>query len=312
MKRYLILTLALGFTACMNSQDAAVEPAPSSQDAVAHGQIQLVAMKGLSKVAASQQTSGSSTTYVFDLDTANSSIQQYFLLQNTGDCDVQHVKLVSNNSHFYFSPSEIDLVPPAKSSALLQLVKLSVIHGTKINGVGPDSLLPKGNNVATIQLTGSTTNANHDSINISQDVQLKVYAKVFDVDFFGFDTVPVNMAKNNMNYGGISGLSGDGIRGYYVGIKPYNSSTLKILNSGNASFKVTVFHAVSGVAVASDSMEVAAGATMNVSLVEWPGAPAVEIDAHGVVAKSEKLWLQPSVNASSNGKFLGLFFPSGW
>ena len=303
MKRYLILVLALGFTACMDAKDNA-DPQP--------GQLQLVAMKGLAKVAASQQTSSSSTTYVFDLDTANSSIQQYFLLQNTGDCDVQNVKLISNNSHFYFSPSEIDLVPPAKSSTLLQLVKLSVIHGTKINGVGSDSLLPKGNNVATIQLKGSTTNAHHDVIDISQGIQLKVYAKVFDVDFFGFDTVPVDMSRNNFTFGGYNGLSGDALHGYYVGKKPYDSPTLKIVNSGNASFKVTVFQSINENAVASDSMEVAAGASMDVPFAGLARGPAVEIDAHGVVARSEKLWLQPSANASTNGKFLGLFFPSGW
>ncbi len=310
LKQILILALVLGFTACMNKEDSVTAPISSDSQP---GQIQLVSMKGLAKVTSSLKTVGSSTTYTFDLDTANSSIQQYFLLQNTGDCDVKHVKLTTNNPNFYFSPSEIDILAPAKTSSLLQLVKLCVIHGTQINGVGPASQLPMGANIATASVSGTTSDSHHDSIAISQLAQFKVYAKIFDVEFYSFDSSLVDMSRNNFNFGGYGGITGDAVRGFYTGKKPLSSPTLRIFNSGNTSFKVKAFYNDANyIAVAADSMEVAPRCNMVVSFDGKPGAPLIQIDGHGVVAKSEKLWLQASVNSATNGKFTGIFYPSGW
>jgi hypothetical protein len=96
MKHYLILSLALGFTACiveqsgLTSQSSNLEPQP--------GQLQFAYMHGMQKVSVSGGAVHDSTTYEFNLDTAKSSIQQYFILQNTGDFDVHNIKLTTNNS----------------------------------------------------------------------------------------------------------------------------------------------------------------------------------------------------------------------
>lgn len=269
MKKLLILALALSFTSCMNGGDSAADLTP--------GQLQLVSMKGLAKVATSSPTSGSSS-YEFDLDTANSSLQHYFLLQNTGDCDVKSVKLTTNNPHFTFSPSEIELVPPSSGSELMQLIKLSVVHGVKLNGVGPDSLLPMGNNLATIQLTGNTANAHGDSIRISQSVQFKVFAKVFDLVVLRQDSIPINFSKYGLGYNSaFFGYTHEAIRTYDSGI-----DTLTVVNAGNAPFHILIFNSRY---VPVDSFEVAGGASFKLL------PSTIQVDGHGVVSDPSKQYL---------------------
>ena len=305
MKKYLaLISLVLGFTACMNSENNSVPIDPISADGSQVGQLQLVAMKGLHKVSTSTRTTDTSTSYMFDLDTANSSIEQYFLLQNTGNYDVKHVTLTTNNSHFYFSPSEIDVVSPSKTAPILQLVKLYVIHGIGLNGVGPDSLLPMGSTIATARLSGSTTNFHHDSIGISQEAQVKVYAKVLDVAFVREDLTSLDMSKNSVGMGGLDSLTSDWYREFYAG-----TNVMTVVNTGNASFQVTVFHSnpLPGVynVIPVAFKEIMPGDTADVSLIANGGA-VLQIDGHGVVSNSAKTWLQPA----TNGKVIARFYAS--
>ena len=228
MKPYLALIVALGLAACMKdgatNTDADLQP----------GQIQL---QSLSKVSSSG--TDSSSNYVFNLDTAKSSIEQEFILQNTGDYDVKNVKLTTNNSHFYFTPSEIPILPSSKKSMILQVIKLKVIHGLRLDGVGTDSMLPKGNNIAMAQITANTSNSRHDSVNISQNAQLKVFAKVMDMDIFiGSSTIPLGPPSGQVLSSGGSGP--------YINVA--GATTLRFKNTGNTD--ITLKDAVSGVKLA--------------------------------------------------------------
>ena len=257
MKPYLALIAALGLAACVNeSTDTGSDPQP--------GQIQLV--QGLSK---SSSSSDSSANYVFDLDTIKSSVQDEFILQNTGDFDVKNIKLTTNNPHFYFSPSEISVLHPSKKSLLLQVIKLNVVHGVILDGVGYTDMLSKGLNTATAQITATTTNTKHDSINISQSANLKTFAKVADINLFqGSNLVDLS---NPYGQSTVSAPVNGFVPWYEL------SGTIRVLNTGNTDLKLKNWSKGDSTVLKPDST--------------WSlAAPAVlEINTLGVISNPGKL-----------------------
>ncbi len=92
MKRNLALTiptaLFLGLYGCMSPDAPTPSQTPSTQNSgdPQPGQLELISQgsgSGLAKISA--RASDSSSVYEFDLDTAKSSVQRFFLLENTGD-----------------------------------------------------------------------------------------------------------------------------------------------------------------------------------------------------------------------------------
>jgi hypothetical protein len=231
MKYYLILALALGFTACMNQES----PTSAQTTVPQPGQVQLVAMNGMGNGGLNKISiqPSDSFTYAFNLDTAKSSIQEYFILQNTGDFDIKNVTFTTNNPQFYFSPSTIALLPPSKNSSILQVITLNVVHGTRLSGVGIDSLLPTGINIASAQLTATTTDVHGDSLKISQNATMKVFAELMNFDIY---------ANGSTTPDKTIGLD-DGPNPNFPEIVPdYElSGTVRIANTGNVPINFLVW-----------------------------------------------------------------------
>ena len=282
MKPYLALIAALGLAACVNeSTDTGSDPQP--------GQIQLV--QGLSK---SSSSSDSSTNYVFNLDTIKGSVTDEFILQNTGDFDVKNIKLTTNNPHFYFSPSEISILRSSKKSLLVQVIKLNIVHGFRLDGVGTDSLLPMGNNTVTATLKAVTTNSHSDSISLSQIANLKVFAKVMDINAFS-DSTSIDLSHS----GTVTGTPFPfGVASVYT-----SPGKCKLLNTGNVDITIREWNkgqtAVldSAIIKPGDSFfpTVNIGNTVNIS---------VELDAQGVIANSSKF------RRTTDGKIFFIFYKS--
>ncbi len=279
MKRYLAWVLALGFSAC-NQTDPTASSAPSTSPQP--GQIQLSA-QGLSAASLSARDSSS---YVINLDTIKSSAQDEFILQNTGDFDVKNIRLTTDNPNFYFSPSTIADLPPSKSSPILQVIKLNVIHGSRLDGIGFDSVLAAGANIANAHIAGSTVNFRGDSLPVSQSVQVKVFAQLVNIAVYD-STTPIDLATSL--YGNATTTSDN-----YPDFRTPNG-TLRIVNTGNVPFTVEVFPNTLSPAVFSGVIPCDSGFT-----VHAPGS-FVEIDAGGVT--SNPFILPPS----TNGKFYAVF-----
>ena len=235
MKKYLALASALMFAACTNDGGTAANTDPQP------GQIQLV--QGLSKISSSSVDS--SASYVFNLDTIKSSVQDEFILQNTGDYDVKSIKLTTNNPHFYFSPSEIPVLSCSKKSLILQVIKLNVLHGVILNGVGYTDMLPMGANTATVQITATTTNAHHDSLTISQNATLKTFAKVADMAVYS------GSSQVNLSNPSGSSTTGNVITGF---VPWYATSISSIKNTGNTDLKLKNWTDGDSVVLKSDSI----------------------------------------------------------
>lgn len=277
MKPFLPISIALCLFACNQQENGLTSQTPSTE--LQPGQLQLVRMNGMAKVSATANTSKDSTVYEFDLDTAKSSIQQYFILQNTGDFDCKNVKLTTNNPKFYFTPSSFSVLPPSKGSSLLQVIKLSVIHGVRLDGIGSDSLLPMGNNTATVQLTATSTNSRHDVISLSQSASMNVFAKVMDIYAFS-DSTPIDLFHPN---GTLVGTAFPfGAVDYYT-----TFGICKFVNSGNVNIMVREWN--NGQTIVLDSAVLRPGDSFFPATYKGTGAfGSVELDGNGVISNSRK------------------------
>ena len=292
MKPYLALIAALGLAACMKdgatNTDAELQP----------GQIQLV--QGVSAISGSG-SSDSSSTYVFNLDTAKSSIEQEFILQNSGDYDVKNIKLITNNPHFYFSPSEIPLLPPTKKSLIVQVIKLKVIHGLRLDGIGIDSMLPMGLNSAKATITATTSNSHHDSLALSQSAQLRVFAKVMDVtaSFYTnvggiFDsTTDIDLFHGGSMFG--TAVPNGTVSTYYA------PGGYKIVNTGNVNLMVRNWN--DGQTSVLDSAFLKPGESYEQTVPKGNATHhSLELDAQGVISNSAKF------HRNSDGRIFILFY----
>ncbi len=273
MKRVFVLALALNVTACLFKD----EPAAVAQP----GQIQLVPLKGLEKNATA--ASNASTTYEFNLDTAKSSVADYFIMQNTGGYNITNMTIVTNNSQFYFTPSVIPVIPPSSTSSWIQVLKLSVIHGVELDGVGYANLLPMGENTATAQITATTTNAQGAVITLTQSAIFKVYAKLTNLAIYRPNGAALDLSQHGLVYSVVlASIVTDPVPDY-----PLSDTGLNFANTGNSPFKVRVWHTTP---VAADSFEVQAGGNFHLSM------PAIiEIDREGVTS-------DPKLPVAANGK----------
>jgi hypothetical protein len=118
----------------------------------------------------------------FDLGMLNKSRDYYFLLGNSGGTDITGIAIGSSNNAFVVAPAAIDVLP-ASGMAVTPIVRVSVIHGLNLNGVGFAPLLPKGPNQADIMVAGTTGGQA-----VTLTVHLTVDAKVMDVELLDANT----------------------------------------------------------------------------------------------------------------------------
>jgi hypothetical protein len=155
---------------CMNGNTATDESEGSAP--TRPGQISLVSINGLAKSAV---TATGST--IITLDTARTSFQQYFILQNTGDEPVTDIELTTDNPNFTFSPSRIAVLNPSASASVLQVIKLNIVHGKKLEALGYGGFLTPGTNTVEAVISGVTFD-DGDTVEVEEDVTLSTYAKL--------------------------------------------------------------------------------------------------------------------------------------
>jgi len=228
--KHFVLALTFGLSLILSSCNQSDPTSSNTSTGLQPGSLQLI--QGLS-VASSSVTRDSSYSYVFNLDTAEGSKQVFFILQNNGDYDITNVQLKTNNPQFYFSPSTIPVLHSSKASTVVQVIGLNIIHGTRLDGIGYDSVLSMGNNNVTVQISATTTDIHQDSINISQTAQLKVFAKLFDMNVYLGDSISSLTLANLFSPTQVDCAGFQGMPAFTT-----NTTQIKIVNSGNVAFKV--------------------------------------------------------------------------
>ena len=117
----------------------------------------------------------------FDLGDIKSSQQFNFILTNAGDEKITSINLTSTNPNFKITPSSISRIDPFNEASLLNVIKVSALHGTALNGVGFIDLMPMGINDVEIGVIGVTVK-NGVTENVSLTLNVEVKALVADIE----------------------------------------------------------------------------------------------------------------------------------
>ncbi len=291
MKHYLTLALAFSLIACMGKEDdiTAQNANPSGTGASSNlpGDIilttQSAAKAGLGKVSLDVSDS---SAFDFNLGTARSSVQRFFIIKNVGGHGVQHIRLTTDNPAFYFSPSEISLLPAGNDSSAEQVIVLNVIHGVNLNGVGTAPLLPAGDNTANVSITASTTDSLGDTLSLSKQGQLNVVADVMDIAAFD-DSTPIDLSRPDGNAMG-PGIPVSQFIPYYA----VSSGICRIVNTGNVDIIVRNWSGLLNVAGGTivDSATLAPGDVYSAVVHNATGDyGSLQIDGQGVISDPVKL-----------------------
>lgn len=289
MKHYFAWAFALCFLACNRGE---IITAQGSSAEVQPGHLHLTPLASAKMASAKKATLGisvqdtTSSANEFNLGTAKSSIQRFFMLKNTGDRDVQDIVLATDNPHFYFSPSRIKVLRPSKDVSVIQVITLNVIHGNRLDGLGYDSLLEMGDNFARAVISGSTTDEAGDTLATGEKVDFQVSAKVLDFKIYKPDGTEPDLSKYGLD-SAMRAFTTDPVRNY----RGMQGETVNVVNTGNSPFTVRIWHLdPNDLPVLFETLEVSVGGG-------FPLAPAyIEIDGHGVITNPSKLYLQPASN----------------
>ena len=171
----------------------------------------------------------------FQLGDLKASKEFLFLLSNGGDNPIFDIRLTTNHPQFTIVPETISTLS-GKSSVendnFIPLISLGILHGTQLNGVGYTSLLPMGENSATLTITGKTVE-NGDTIELASEYGFTLNAKLMDISLFS-NGQPIDLQNppstimSGRNFGGLGNL-----RLYNVDL-----STLVIQNIGNVEISM--------------------------------------------------------------------------
>jgi hypothetical protein len=208
----------------------------AESDAARPGQIRLVSMNGLAKAAVS--ASGGLT---FTLDTARTSFQQYFILQNTGDVPVTDIVLTTNNPNFTFSPSRIAVLHPSADAAVIQVIKLNIVHGTLVDAVGQGPYLPMGLLTVNASVSG-VTDSGGSEVTVGETVSLTTFVKLARFEMGSSDSTLQTVDK--LSYGLFMGpVLGYPYNMYRVPVDSTGGNTnpdLILKNTGNVALTIEV------------------------------------------------------------------------
>jgi hypothetical protein len=172
------------------------------------------------------------STSTFDFGDLKASKEFFFLLVNGGDEPIFEIALSTDNSQFNIRPSQVDqlsggtLLDIAENTGLIPILTLGITHGTNLNGVGYDNLLPMGINTSILTISGKTID-NGDTINISNSYDILVNAQMMDVELYEGSS-KINLT-NPDSYGSWEQGGLGWIRIYYVN----DTCTISIKNIGN-------------------------------------------------------------------------------
>lgn len=198
------------------------------------GQIRLVSMNGLAKTA-----TGDSSSTVFTLDTTRTSMQQYFILQNTGDEPITNITIATDNPNFTFSPSRIAVLQPSAGASVLQVIKLNVVHGKLLDQVGQGAYLTPGPLTVHASING-TTDTGAGAIAVAESLSLSTFAKVARIEVGVSDSTMRTL--DGVTYGQVmSPVLGFPFRSYYLQVDSTggnNAPDLMLKNTGNVALTI--------------------------------------------------------------------------
>jgi hypothetical protein len=224
---------ALTLSACMSGNTGTGGETETQTTARKPGQIRLVSMSGLSKGALD------SATTAFTLDTARSSFQQYFILQNTGDEPITNLTFTTDNPNFTFSPSHIAVLPPSAGASVLQVIKLNVVHGKLLDQVGQGTFLSPGAVTVHAAINGST-DTGAGEIAVSENLTLSTFAKLARFEIGIADSALRTLDK--VRYGNfMSPVLGYPFHMYYLQVDSTGgnySPDIVLKNTGNVALTI--------------------------------------------------------------------------
>ena len=125
----------------------------------------------------------------FDLGDLKASRDFYFLLRNVGGRPITGIQLASSNPAFAVTPALMDSLDADPSATIVRLVRLSITHGTALEGVGYSPLLPMGRNTTTLTVSGRTNDGSGAAVSLTTAVGISVTALVMDAELADGDTV---------------------------------------------------------------------------------------------------------------------------
>lgn len=166
----------LCFCACLFQSESVENEISSSQICLIP-----ISAQTLGKIAIASMN-GSSDENRIDLDTIKGSVVRYFMIQNMGSTNVNDVEIVSDNPDFFFSPSKIGLLGPAKDLNVQQIITLTIKNGSKSAGGGYDSVLKAGLNEAGISISGTTIDKANNVLALSDKIMMTVYVKRAEIN----------------------------------------------------------------------------------------------------------------------------------
>jgi hypothetical protein len=160
-------------------------PTPTLQP----GKLSLLPFQGLGRAVAGQPDDKViSGSYIFQLGEIKSSRDFYFLIQNVGDFPISDISISTTNTSLYVTPSTINLLEPVQQSSILQVLRVTAVHGTALDGVGRSAMMPMGANSTIISISGTTTDSSQSTLITSTNATLEVMALVMDIGLYTDDT----------------------------------------------------------------------------------------------------------------------------
>lgn len=159
----------------------------------------------------------------FDMGDLKGSDDFLFLLKNAGDFPITGVSLSSDGTAFEVAPATISSLEPASSSSIETVLRIRVIHGTNLSGVGHLPVLPMGPNQTVVSLKGKTRDEANTDIDVSLTFTIKLNALLADFEA-SVAGAPIDLMNSS---GGMQGVC-----------LFYGTGQLSIRNTGNVPLVV--------------------------------------------------------------------------
>ncbi len=155
----------------------------SEPDDANRGSFGFTMLQGLGDSGTETQEFNLTTEVAFELGDLKSSQQFYFLLRNLGDAAITDIDLAASGPGYSVVPAHLDALAPVGGGDgdFLPVVRVSINHGTALNGIGFTDLLAAGAANGGLAITGSTTDAGGAAEDVGLDVTLTATAKVMEV-----------------------------------------------------------------------------------------------------------------------------------
>jgi len=216
-------------------------------------------------------------TINFNLGRIKGSQDFFFMISNTGQVPITDIQLESNHPKFEIFPKTIDKLTPSEEGGVIPLLKLSVIHGERLNGTGFQGLLPKGENEVTITIKGKTQDKG-GTIEVSLNADIKINASVMDI----------KMLKNGQEIDmkqspGITTTRETESGLIWVRTHPTNGEEVSLENTGNVDLDIT-FKILGG---QTNTQKVTPGEKFNLGRIISP--TLIILDSQGTITDKSKI-----------------------